>query len=182
MKGGCGVGASSSDRGQLVLVAAAAIALALFPLVLAYLQLGYAGDVGSEPTGTDTATDLERATERVVHGGAATVDAGDYTDGDAAAAAFREATDDELRELEAAGVETGVAAEIHERESLANEWVASGAWTDDVAGTFAEPTVHGGIVVQERDGEYVVLAVALETTVTRSDGVVERELVIRVPG
>jgi len=173
---------ADDDRGQFVLVAAAALALALFPLVIAYLQLGYAGDVAAEPTGTDAAADVDRALDRVVHDAAAAVDRGDHGTPAAAAAAFRERAAGDLDRLETARIEDGTAAGIAEAPGLADEWVADGGWRSGGAGDFAVPTTHGGVVVQERAGEHVVVAVALEVSVTSPDGTTERRVVVRVPG
>ncbi|MWV63412.1 hypothetical protein GRS48_01000 [Halorubrum sp. JWXQ-INN 858] len=170
------------DRGQLVLVAAAAIAMALFPLVLAYLQLGYAGDVAAEPTGPAVGEDLDRALERAVSEGGSAVDGTDPGGNGAAAAAFRSHVDADLGRLETARIEQGTAARIAYAPGVAEEWVTDGRWRSGVAGDFAEPTVHGGVVVQDRAGEPVVLAAAFDVRTTTPDGTVERRVVVRVPG
>lgn len=173
---------TGADRGQLVLLAAAAIALALFPLVMAYIQLGYAGDVAAEPTGTDAAADLDRALDRAVHDAAGAVDTGTFASGDEAAAAFRDRLRDDVDRLETARIEAGTAATITYEPSLAVEWVDDGAWRGGVAGDFPEPSAHGGVVVQERAGEFVVVAVALEVRATEPDGTVSRDVVFEVAG
>ncbi len=169
------------DRGQLVLVAAAAIALALFPLVVAYLQLGYAGDVAAEPTGSDPGASIDRALERAVHDAASDVD-GDHATPGAAASAFERSVRDDVSRLETARIETGRAAEIEYAPDRAARWVAGGTWRTGVAGEFDVPTAQGGIVIQERAGEHVVLAVAFDVRSTTPDRTVRRTVVVVVPG
>lgn len=177
-----GEGDDADDRGQLVLVAAAAIALALFPLVLAYLQLGYAGDVATERAGPATGGELDVALEEAVHGVAIDVDGRSDVGPEAAATAFRSGARADLRRLETARVEEGTAARIEYAPELAEDWVATGRWRSGVADDFARPTVHGGVIVQERAGEPVVLAVAFDVHLRTPEGTVDRRFLIRVPG
>lgn len=169
-------------RGQLVLVAAAAIVLALFPLVVAYLQLGYAGDVAAEPTEPAPGAEIERALERAVHDAARDVDREEYADSEAAAAAFRRSAREEIYTVETAGIESGRAAEIEYAPDRAAEWVSDERWQEGVAGEFEAPTAHGGVVVQRRAGEYVVVAVAFDVESTAPDRTVRRTVVVEIPG
>lgn len=176
------VRADGHDRGQLVLVAAAAIALALFPLVLAYLQLGYAGDVATERAGPATGGELDVALEEAVYDVASDVDGRIHRRPAAAASAFRSRTRPDIRRLETARVEEGTAARIEYAPDLAEEWVASDRWRSGVADDFAPPTAHGGVIVQERAGEPVVLAVAFDVHLRTPEGTVDRRVLIRIPG
>ncbi|SNR53306.1 DUF7261 family protein [Halorubrum vacuolatum] len=188
------------DRGQLILVAAAALAIALFPLVLAYLQLGYAGDVDAEPTGTDPESELTQALERAVHDAAAEVDhrttsesgAGESTDdggvGDGhidspegAAAAFRTSASDDLKRIETAYVADGSAARIEYAPTGAETWIDDGHWRDGIAGDFSEPTAHGGVVIQERGGEPTVIAVAVDVHLRTPEATIDRRVIVHVP-
>ena len=173
---------AGADRGQLVLVAAAAIALALFPIGVAYLQLGYAGDVAAEPTGPAPGSELDRALERAVHSAATTVDGRGYETPAAAATTFRRSLGDDVERLETARIEEGAAAQISYAPRMADEWIESTQWETGVAAEFDEPTAHDGVVIQERAGEHVVLAVAFDVVLTEPDRTVRRSVVIRVPG
>lgn len=167
-----------ADRGQLVLVAAAAIALALFPMALAYLQLGYAGDVSAEPTTAAPAAELDRALDRVAVDGTRET-AGEYAwdDRQVAIEAYRDAIADELDGLETARLEDGVVAEV-EYAAPAAENVADGACPGGDQRAFGPCEAHDGVVVQERAGETVVVAVAFDLTVSRTDGVTELQVVV----
>lgn len=170
------------DRAQLVVLAAAAIALAIFPLALAYLQLGYAGDVAAEPTEDAPSAELERALDRAAH--AATDDvAGEYPweDREAAVAAYRETLGHDLTDLETARLSSGVAAEIKYQQAVART-VAENSCPSGPDRTFGPCKAIDGVVVQERAGETVVLAVAFDVRLTRPDGVTELTLVIDLDG
>ncbi|WP_418280431.1 DUF7261 family protein [Halorubrum sp. DTA98] len=170
------------DRGQLVLVAAAAIALALFPLVLAYLQLGYAGDVAAEPTGPAPGSEIDLAIEQSVQSAASDVAHGGHASPEAAATTFRRSIRDDVDRVETARVEEGRAATIEYAPDVANEWVVEGDWRTGVTADFDEPTVHGGVVIQERAGEPTVVAVAFDVQLVEPDRTVRRSVVIVVPG
>ncbi len=185
------------DRGQLVLVAAAALAIALFPLVLAYLQLGYAGDVAAEPTGPEPAAEIDRALERAVHDAAADVDArttaggmengatgvnAPIEDPNVAAAAFKSTLESDVERIETARIEDGTAARIGYAPTVADAWVADGRWRDGVAAEFPGPTTHDGVVVQERGGEPTIVAVAVDVHLRTPDATIDRQVVVRVYG
>lgn len=170
------------DRAQLVVLAAAAIALAIFPLALAYLQLGYAGDVAAEPTEDAPSAELERALDRAAH--AATDDvAGEYAweDRQEAVAAYREALGTDLTDLETARLSGGVAAEIEYQQTAART-VAESSCPSGPDRKFGPCEAIDGVVVQERAGETVVLAVAFDVRLTRPDGVTELTLVVNLAG
>ena len=183
-----------SDRGQLVLVAAAALAIALFPLVLAYLQLGYMGDIDAEPAGADPERELHRALERAVDDAAGEIDAraveqasGDGSaesrgiDGpEAAASTFRVGMSDELERVERSRLADGTAARVGYAPATAEAWIDEGRWREGVAGEFPEPTAHGGVIVQERAGQPTIIAVAFDIHLRTPEATVDRRLVVRV--
>ncbi len=190
-------GPTGRDRGQLVLVAAAALAIALFPLVLAYLQLGYAGDVAAEPTGSDPAAELDRALDRAIHDAAADVETrtnGGRTEdtmastndpieeSDVAAAAFKRVLASDVERIETARIEDGTAARIEYAPETADEWVTDGRWRQGVAANFPEPTTHDGVVVQQRAGEPTIVAIAVDVHLRTPNAIVDRRVVVRVPG
>ncbi|MFB6234414.1 MAG: hypothetical protein ABEH81_04705 [Halopenitus sp.] len=179
---GAGTRERGRDRAQLVVLAAAAIALAIFPLALAYLQLGYAGDVAAEPTEDAPSAELERALDRAAH--AATDDvAGEYAweDRKEAVAAYKEGLGNDLTDLETARLSGGVAAEIEYQQAVART-VAENSCPSGPARKFGPCEAIDGVVVQERAGETVVLAVAFDVRLTRPDGVTELTLVIDLDG
>lgn len=174
--------AVGADRGQLVLVAAAAIALALFPMALAYLQLGYAGDVTGPAASDEPSADLDRALHRAAH--AATEDvAGEYQweAREAAVIAYKDALADDLDDLETARVEDGIGAEIEYAHAAAQEAAAVSCPTGENR-AFGNCEAIDGIVVQERTGETVVVAVAFDVRVTRQDGVTTLKVILEVSG
>jgi len=161
-----GVGA----RAQLVLAAAAVVAVALAPVVLAYLQLGYHGDVAASTEYDDPAADAERFLERAVHE-ASTGIPGEYRWSQRAHAvqAVRDRLAPRLATLAGSQVAEGTAYELDYNRTAASEWRA-----DDCPGgrgrAFGPCETRRGVVVQERDGETHVLAVAFDVTVTTERG------------
>ena len=182
--------ASRSDRAQLVVVAAAATALALVPMTVAYLQLGYAGDVATEPTGTAPGGDVERALDRAVHDAAAEV-AGEYrwTERDAAADAFREALADDLGDIETARLDSGAAAEVTYAPDIGTT-AAEGSPPDDATEVcpsgsnraFGACAADGGVVVQDRAGEATVVAAAFRLRIVRPESTTDLALLVVVAG
>jgi len=168
------------DRGQLVLVAAAVVAIGLAPILLAYLQLGYHPDVASEPevSGAPAAEYLDRSVHE-----AADSTAGEYAWEDRAtmAEAVRTAIDDDVETLETARLDEGVTYVVTYNDTAARAWVDEHCVTGD--GTrFGACTTDGGVAMQERAGESVLLAVAFDVRVVGPDGETEITLVIDVGG
>lgn len=174
--------ALETDRAQLVIVAAAAIALALFPMAIAYLQLGYAGDVAAEPTGTSPSEDVERALDRAVHDAAVQVD-GEYAWGerDLAAEAVRDRLASDIETLETARLEEGIAVEIAYVQEHADDIAASTCPSGENR-EFGVCDANDGVMIQDRAGETVVLGVVFDVRVTRPDGVTELTIVVDVAG
>jgi len=171
-----------ASRGQLVVLAAAAVALALFPLALAYLQLGYAGDVAAAPTADAPSTEVTRALDRAGH--AATDDvAGEYAwaERSEAVAAYRSGLAGDIADLETARLSDGVATEIDYNQSAAGTAAATSCPSGPNR-AFGDCAAIDGVVVQERAGETVVVAVAFDVRVTRPDGVTALTLVVEIDG
>ena len=169
------------ERGQLVLVAAAVVAIALVPVLFAYLQLGYHPDVG----GTEPAVTGEEAVaylDRSVHDATAAT-AGDYAwdDRERRAEAVREAVDGDVDTLEASRLEEGVAYDVSYNATAATEW-AAGNCPRGPGRRFGECDVDGAVVLQERAGEAVSLAVAFDVRVVAPDGSADLTLVVEVGG
>ncbi len=175
------------DRGQLVLLAAVTLALALVPLALAYLQLGYAGDVAREPAvetagsaGTAGGSDA-RVIEAVDRAATARVGdvagAYDWSDRDAAVSAYREGLETDLDAIEEAAVRDGTVIAVTSASSVA----ADRSETACPAGpnrAFGVCEADRGVVVQDRGGTTTVVAVSLEVRIRRAGGTSRITIVI----
>jgi len=151
------------DRGQLVLVAAAVIAIGLAPVLLAYLQLGYHPDAETRPdvSGGQAVDYLDRS----VHDAAAAT-AGEYAwrDRAAMAAAVRDRIDADVETLERTRLEEGVTYRFGYNDTAAEAWLDGSCVSGD-GKQFGDCTVDGGVAMQDRAGEAVLLAVAFDVRV-----------------
>lgn len=173
---------SSGDRGQLVLLAAAAIAVALVPLALAYVGLGYHADVGSDDDPAAPLSDAERVLERTTHNATLLV-AGEYDwqERDRAAAALGSQLDDDTARLERSRVTSGVAYRVERNTSAASAWEDTHCPRGPNR-AFGPCEVIAGIVVQERAGETAIVAVAFDVHATTDHGLGAMTVVIRPVG
>jgi len=165
-------------RGQLVLVAAAALAIALAPVVLAYLQLGYHADVAAGADYDAPAENAERYLDRAVHEAAVDVP-GEYAWSERADAvdAVRGRLDPKRRALAGARVESGTAYRTRYDRSAASAWAAAHC-PGGPDRRFGGCEARRGVVVQERAGRTHVLAVALSVTVTTERGTSDLTVVV----
>lgn len=167
------------DRGQLVLVAAAALAIALAPVVLAYLQLGYHADVAASGDYDDPTANADVYLQRAVHEAAVGVQSEyDWAARADAVSTVRNHLDPNRSRLAAARVAAGTAYRTRYNDSAARAW-ASANCPDGPARQFGPCEARRGVVVQERAGETHVLAVALDLTVTTERGTTEVTLVVQ---
>lgn len=169
------------DRGQLVLVAAAVIAIALTPILLAYLQLGYHPDVADgspDVSGSEAVAFLDRS----VHSATAST-AGDYQwdERDRMAEAVRAAIDSDVETLESSRLDAGVAYDVSYNSTAASEWTTEHCDTGP-GKQFGECEIDGGIVLQERADEAVLLAVGFDVRVIGPDGETDLTVVVEVGG
>ena len=173
---------SRPDRGQLVLVAAGLIAIALVPMLLAYLQLGYAGDIHASEDFDAPVENAERVLERAVHEAGVGL-ATNYTWGQRQAAAVeaRDRLDPRLDTLRSARVEEGIAYQIRYNETAAEAYVLSHC-PDGPDRQFGPCLADGGVVLQNRAGEVHLLAVAFDVRAVTPNGEVEVTLVVRAVG
>lgn len=167
-----------ADRAQLVLAAAGVIAIALVPMLIAYLQLGYHADVAAGADAERPGENVERALERAARDAATDAD-GDYawSQRRLAVASVNRSLAEPIATLEASRVEEGVAYDIRRNGSAAERWAAA----DCPRGPnrrFGDCEARGGVVVQERAGETTALAVAFD--VTRTDPVGETSLTLTI--
>lgn len=170
----------SRRRAQVVLVAAAVVALALVPVLLAYLQLGYHDDVRASGDYTAPTRDAQRALERAVHDASEAVD-GEYGWGREqrrrATADVRERLGPRLEALRKSRVERGTVYEVSYNDT------ASGAYASEQCPRgegrrFGACQADGGVVLQRRAGETHLLAVAFDLAVTTERGRTEVTLVV----
>ena len=163
-----GTGRTGADRGQLVLLAAIALAVALVPLVLAYLQLGYHDDVRA---GGETAPDVQAAAtlERGLHDATADVPFEyDWRERDAAVDDVRGQLASTIDAVERSGLDRGTAFTVSYNRTRAARWAArhcpSGPDRE-----FGRCLADRGVIVQERQGRTHVLGAAFDVTVTTPD-------------
>ena len=167
-------------RGQLVLVAAAVVAVALAPVLLAYLQLGYHPDVDREPAiaGEDAVAFLDRSVHAAA---AATAGEHDWNDRAAMADAVRVELSEDLDSLETSTLADGVAHGVAYNHTAGVDWVETGCETG-AGKRFGDCEVDDGVVLQERAGEAVLLAVAFDVRIIGPDGQTELVVVVEVGG
>lgn len=155
-------------RGQFVLLAGLVVALAFLAMLTAYLQLGYHGDVAAgdvdRPVDDSTAF-LARAT----HAEARAL-RGEFTwsEREAAVSALRDRLRIRLTTLERARVTTGIAVDVSFNDSVANQRVDEQCPSGS-GRAFGPCDADRGVVIQERTGRTLTLAVGYDVTVTTED-------------
>lgn len=156
------------DRGQFVLLAGVVVALALVAMLTAYLQLGYHGDVASDRVDRpveDSTAFLERATHeeaRALRGNYG------WAEREAAVTAMQDRLRARLETLERARVTEGIVSRASFNASVANESVDEYCRSGP-GRRFGSCEADRGVVVQERTGRTLVLAVGYDLTVTTDD-------------
>jgi len=172
----------SNHRGQLVLTAAGAVAVAVLLLALAYLQLGYTGDVETEAAYDAPVADAERVLDRAV------ADARDGVPEQYAWDRRRDAVRtvrDRLRPrfdgLRTSRVERGTVYAVAYNDSAATTWAAANCPRGPDR-RFGPCETVGGVVLQERAGRTHVLAIAVDLTVTTDRGRITVTTVVRGRG
>jgi hypothetical protein len=158
------------DRGQLVLLAAAALAIALAPMALAHLQLGYDEDVESHTIERPPLGDTERVLHRAVDAARADVPSQyDWADRSDAITAVRDRLRPTLTSLNQSRLQKGTVTAVSYDHQRAAELAAS-----DCPGgphrEFGPCIADSGVVVQERRGETHVIAVAFDIESTTARG------------
>lgn len=166
-------------RGQVVLLAALVLVVALVPMVLAYLQLGYDGDVHAT-VGADPGAEGERLLDRAVQDATAGIARSyDWSERDEAVRTVRDRLDSPLRTLERSRLEDGLAYDVAYDDSRSQDWA-----NDNCPGgpdrEFGPCEAIDGVVVQNRAGGTHVLAVAFDLVVTTPDGRITVRTVVAV--
>ena len=168
-------------RAQLVLVTAAVIALALVPMAIAYLQLGYHADVQATSDAPTAGDEAVRVLERAVHNASATVAAERYDstgrDRRRALSHARRLLSADTRTLEASRVAEGVAYDVRENATAASDWTASHD-NSGPARQFGRYRADGGLVYQARAGQTHLVAVAFDVHVTTDRGTTRLTVVV----
>ncbi|WP_336336835.1 DUF7261 family protein [Haloarcula brevis] len=170
-------------RGQLVLVAAAVVAVALVPILVASLQLGYHDDVRATADYDDDPTaDALRVLERAVATESASVPKQyAWAARDSATAAVRGGLQPRLDRLRTSRVEAGVYYDVSYNGTAAREWSVA----DCPSGPdrqFGDCVATRGIVVQDRVGRTHVLAVGFDVTATTERGETTVTVVVEPSG
>lgn len=172
--------AGGVDRGQLVLVAAAALAVALVPMGMAYLQLGYHGDVTAVEDDQPGANAI-RLLERAVHAAAAESAGRPWSARQGVVAVAGRSLDEDVRTLETARVGDGIVVEVGRNGTAAAAWARSNC-PGGPERQFGPCDVVDGVVVQERAGETHLVAVGFDLRVTSSNGVTDLTVLIQAVG
>lgn len=169
----------TAGRGQLVLLAAAALAVALVPMTLAYLQLGYHDDVGSAGLEEAPVHNAERVLDRAVSDAIDGVPAGyAWSDRGAAVTAVRDRLEGDLSTLNHTRVDAGTVYGVTYNHTRAVAWEGDHCPSGPDR-QFGPCRVDRGVVVQERAGRTHVLAVAFDVRITAPDGRWRATLVVR---
>lgn len=167
------------QRAQLVLAAAAVVAVALAPVVVAYIQLGYHADVTASEEYDAPARNAERLLERAVHDATAGVPENyAWDERELAVDAIRAALEPRLDALRSSRVESRTVYQVAYNQS------AAAAWRDaDCPGgpnrQFGPCEADRGVIVQERANRTHALAVAFDVRVTTDDAEMRLTVVIR---
>ncbi|MFC7019925.1 MULTISPECIES: DUF7261 family protein [Haloarcula] len=169
-------------RGQLVLVAAALVAVALAPIVLSYLQLGYHGDVRATADHGDQTRDARRTLDRAVATAQSGV-TGEYawSRRRAAVTEVRGRLEPRLERLRTSEVDAGT---VH---AATYNGTVAGAWADErcpggPARQFGACAVDRGVLVQNRTGVTHVVGVGFDLTTTTPRGETRVTVFVRPVG
>jgi hypothetical protein len=161
--------APDDRRGQMVLLAGVVVALALVAMLVAYLQLGYHADVRTASVDGDAAADGRSYLQRATHDAARAL-RGEFTwsERGRAVTETRDRLRPRIRTLQRSRVESGVAYTVAFNRTAAQRWATANC-LDGPGREFGACTADRGVVVQERDGRALVLAVGYDLTVTTED-------------
>ena len=174
------VSEAAGERAQLVLAAAAVVAVALAPVVVAYLQLGYHGDVTASEGFDAPGRNADRLLSRAVHDAASEV-SGDaaWEDRTGAVESVRDDLEPRLDALRSSRVESGTVYRVGDNQSAADSWQAANC-PGGPNRQFGDCEARRGVIIQERSGEVHVLAVAFDVQVTTERGEMDLTTVVRV--
>lgn len=167
-------------RGQLVLLASATLAIALVPLALAYLQLGYHEDVGAAGLDATPIHDGEQLLDRALQDAVvATPVTYAWSNRTAAVTTIRDRLSPALSSLNGSSIERGMVYSVTYNLSRATSW-ASSRCPGGSDRQFGTCRADRGVVVQERAGRTHVIAAAFDVRITARDADWQATTVIRV--
>ncbi len=170
------------ERAQLVLAAAALVAIALAPVVVAYLQLGFHADVTASAEYDAPDRNAERLLSRAVHDASTDAPANfAWDEREAAVTGVRSALDPRLDALRSSRVESGTVYQVGYNQSAAEAW-SDGNCPGGPNRQFGACEARQGVVVQERAGQTHVLAAAFDVRVTSERESMELTLVAESVG
>jgi len=165
----------------MVVLAALALALALVPMTLAYLQLGYDGDAEATTVTDDRTEDVRRTLQRALADATADVPARyDWGERDAAAVEVRDRLRPTIRSVTTTSTDSTGAVTITSNETRTGVWASRHCPTGP-GRDFGPCEAGGGLVVQERAGQTHVVAFAVDVTVTTEDTERATTMVLTVP-
>jgi uncharacterized iron-regulated membrane protein len=150
----------------MVLLAGVVVALALIAMLVAYMQLGYHADVTSAGVDENAVGDGQSYLERTTHDTARAL-RGEYawSERGQAVTAARNRIEPQLAELQRANVESGRAVTVTFNQTVAQRWTNRNC-PGGRGREFGSCEVDRSVVVQERDGRTLVLAVGYDLEVT----------------
>lgn len=165
------------SRGQLVLSAATVIVVAVVAVLFASLQLGYHPDLQDSNVDWDT---TNATLDRTVHAVAAET-AGDYSWRQRAQMAdtVSSRVDERIAPLETKDLDSDVVREVGVATDRADA-IGSDRCPSGSGRRFGSCVAIDGVVLQERAGEAVVLAVAFEIDIAGPDHRGSGQLVVTV--
>lgn len=169
------------ERGQLVVLAAAAIAIALVPMALAYLQLGYHADVQTATVEDDTVPAVERTLHQSLISASSDIPARHgWRNRSGAVTTLRERLRPSIDSLSTARLDDGTEIEVTYNDSRAQAWESEhcprGPDRD-----FGPCRTDRAVVIQERDGRTHALAIAVDVRITTPDSTVQVSTVVTTP-
>jgi len=169
-------------RGQLVLVASVLVAVALAPVVLAYLQLGYHDDVRATGASVDPTADSVQVLDRAVtnvSGGIPPSYA--WSERTAAVTAVRNQLAPTRSRLRTAEVDSGTVTDVSYNATAADAWRGANC-PGGPDRQFGDCVADRGVVVQERVDRTHALAVGVDVTTTTERGETTVTVVLEAVG
>ncbi|WP_302082520.1 DUF7261 family protein [Salinibaculum rarum] len=169
------------ERGQLVVLAAAAIAIALVPMALAYLQLGYHEDIQTATVDDETVPEVERTLERSLVAASSDIPAKHSWDNrSGAVTTLRDQLQPSIDSLTTAALGDGTAIDVSYNNSHAQAWEREHC-PQGPDRSFGPCQTDRGVVIQNRDSRTHVLAVAVDIQLTTPDRTARGTTVLTVP-
>lgn len=160
--------ARDGRRGQLVLVAAIALAVALVPLGIAYLQLGYHEDTDAGTTAAP-APQITGTLDRSLHAATANTAHADWENRTRTATALRTGLEPAIETVRTARLAEGHVYAVAYNQTRAERWHRRNC-PGGPDRQFGSCDAIDGVVVQERGGQTYVLGVAVDIRITTPSG------------